>query len=134
MHEPYGLLYVLQVPRNDVDPAGRYQNPEPISRADLGKFLQRFSSFLENDGRHHFWIGSADKSATLVYDRHDVLYAYGPLDLFEGILLRNNLHKADTVSFPGPHVHHYNQQFDQEARELMNYWQWIKYPLQGSDI
>jgi hypothetical protein len=100
MNEPYGLLYVLQVPRNDIHPAGRYQSPEPISRTELGKFLKKFGGFLENDGRHHFWIGSINKSATLVYDRHNVFYAYGPIESFEGILVQNNLQKGSLISRP----------------------------------
>jgi hypothetical protein len=112
MNEPYGLLYVLQVPRNDIHAEGRYQNPEPISRVELGSFLQKFGDFLENEGRHHLWIMSIDKSANLVYDRHNVFYAYGPLELFEGILFRNNVQKTDEVLFPDPHVHHYNPQLD----------------------
>lgn len=134
MNEPYVLLYVLQVPRNDIHPAGRYQSPEPISQVELTRFLQKFGGFMENDGRHHLWIMSMDKSATLVYDRHNVFYAYGPLEVFEGILFRNDFQKTDEVLFPDPHVHHYNPQLDVEALELMNYWQWIEYPLQDSDV
>ena len=134
MNEPYGLLYVLQVPRNDTYPAGRYQSPEPISRGELGTFLRKFGTLLESDGRHHFWIMTIDKSAMLVYDRHNVFYAYGPLATFEGVLLRNNLQQADEVSFPDPHVHHYNAEFDEQALQLMNYWSWLKYPLQDSDM
>jgi len=131
---PYGLLYVLQVPRNDIHTAGRYQSPEPVSREELGTFLREFSNFLEKDGRHHLWIGAIDKSALLVYDRHNVIYAYGALQNFEAVLLRNSLNQVDDVSFPDPHVHHYNAEFDEKALELMNYWSWIKYPLQDNDI
>jgi len=134
MNEPYGLLYVLQVPRNDIHPAGRYQCPEPISRVELGTFLRKFGNFLENDGRHHFWITAVDRSALLVYDRHNVLYAYGSLEAFEAVCLRNNLKRIAEVSFPDPHVHHYNAEFDEQALGLMNYWLWKKYPLQDSDI
>ena len=42
--------------------------------------------------------------------------------------------KTDEVLFPDPHVHHYNPQLDEEALALMNYWQWIEYPLEDSDI
>jgi hypothetical protein len=134
MNEPFGLLYVLQLPRSDAYPAGRYQNPEPISREELGVFLGRFGNFLENDGRHHFWIMAIDKSGLLVYDRHNVTFAYGPLEEFETVLLRNNLRRVDEVSFPDPHVHHYNADFDKEALDLMSYWSRLEYPLQDSDV
>lgn len=133
MSEPYGLLYVLLVPRNDIHPAGRYQSPEPISREELNAFLGKFGNFLEGDGRHHFWIVSVDKSATLVYDGHNVFYAYGPLADFEAVLDQNNFQKTNEVLFPAPHVHHYNAEFDEQAVNLMNYWSWIKFPLQDSD-
>jgi len=132
MAEPYFLLYVLQVPRSEV-PAGRYQAPEPISRGQLTLFLRQFGDFLEGDGRHHFWIGSTDKSL-LVYDRHQVLYAYGPLDKFKTVLYESGLQETTEVLLPDPHVHRYNQQFDRQAADLMNYWSWKPFPLQDSDL
>ena len=133
MEEPYFLLYVLQVPRSEVPP-GRYQAPEPISRAKLTSFLRQFGDFLEGDGRHHFWIGSTDKSSLLVYDRHEVVYAYGPLDAFKAILIENGLQETTDVLLPDPHVHRYNQSFDQHAGDLMSFWSWKQFPLQDSDL
>jgi hypothetical protein len=134
MNEPYGLLYVLHTPRNDVNSAGRYQSPEPISGTELESFLQEFSDFLEGDGRHQFWIGAADNSALLVYDNHNVIYAYGPLENFQAILLRNGFSQSEKVVFPDPHVHRCNPSFDERAGELLKHWSWKKLPLQDSDV
>jgi hypothetical protein len=133
MSAPYFLLYVLQVPRSEVA-AGRYQNPEPISRDELISFLRQFGNLIEGDGRHHFWMGSADKSSLLVYDRHQVIYAYGQLETFEAVLDGSGLQQTTEVRFPEPHVHRYNQEFDQQAADLMDYWQWKQFPLQDSDL
>jgi hypothetical protein len=133
MSAPYFLLYVLQVPRSEVA-AGRYQNPEPVSREQLISFLRRFCDFIEGDGRHHLWIGSADKSSLLVYDRHQVIYAYGQLESFEAVLDENGLQQTAEIRFPDPHVHRYNQEFDEQAANLMNYWMWKQFPLQDSDL
>jgi hypothetical protein len=132
MREPYFLLYVLHTPRSDVAP-GRYQSPEPVSRDLLTLFLSEFSDFLEGDARHDLWISSFDKSSLLVYDRHQIVFAYGLLDFFKSVLNEHGLHEIDAVRLPDPHTHHYNQEFDLQAAELMNYWSWKYSPLQDCD-
>ena len=132
MPEPYFLLYVLHTPRSDVAP-GRYQSPEPVSLGQLIQFLGKFSNFLEGDARHDLWIGSPDKSFLLVYDRHQILFAYGPLDSFKSVLIDNRLQEANEVRLPAPHIHRYNQEFDPLAADLMNFWLWKQFPLQDSD-
>ena len=76
----YFLLYVLLVPRLGTREPGRYQSPAPLSFERISEFCDRFRAFLQTDGRHHFWIGSCMESGLLVYDHHDVIYAYGDLD------------------------------------------------------
>lgn len=133
MNEPYGLLYVLHTQRRGAAEAGRYQSPEPITRGQLVLFLQRFGRLLEGDGRHHFWISAVDNSSLVVYDNHNLVYAYGPLEAFEAILRQNNLQETPGVAFPEPHVHRYNAEFDGLVADLMNYWPWKRFPLQNSD-
>lgn len=79
--EPLLILYVLTVPRSENEPG-----PYPLEREARREFLTSFAEFLERDGRHDFWLASPDGSATLVYDKHNVLYGYGPLDAFERVL------------------------------------------------
>jgi hypothetical protein len=132
MPEPYGILYVLVVPRSEVE-AGRYQAAGFKSRIETEGFLSRFKDFFENDGRHHIWIASPPGADTLVYDRHNVIYAYGRLPEFETIARNRGLLQVEAVKFPWPHTHHYNDAFDRDGGELLRYWPWVCSPLPESD-
>lgn len=132
MSEPFMVLYVLVVPRGGSE-AGRYESPEPQTRDGMRLFLREFKTFFENDGRHHLWIRSSSGSAMLVYDRHDLIYGYGPLGEFETILSEIGLEKAASIQLPDPHIHHYNECFDKEEHRLLVYWPWLPTPLRGSD-
>lgn len=132
MTEPFGLLYVLTVPRGQ-GRAGRYQCPEPVVRQDSIEFLSRFQQFFEGDGRHHVWLKSVSSSDQLVYDKHNVIYAYGQLPAFEKILSQRGMEKVDKVHFPFPHIHNYNSEFDEDERDLLRCWEWKQFPLQDSD-
>jgi len=128
----YSLLYVLLVSRLGNEP-GRYQCPDPLFLVELDGFLETYGTFLESDGRHHLWIGSLTNEGTLVYDRHNVIYAYGPLDSYRRILDRRGLGEVPEVRFPAPHTHEYNEQNDAWEDRLMNHWVWRKFPLQDND-
>ena len=82
--EPLRLLYILVMARGR-DQSGRYEAASGMSFDDTEIFLKEFADFLQSDGRHHLWVASPG-FGTIVYDRHDVLYAYGPLDKFVGVL------------------------------------------------
>jgi len=133
MNEPFFVLYVLVIPRNGAAERGRYQGPIPISLEELRAFLREFRKFFENDGRHHLWVGSADKSSLLVYDRHNVVYAYGPVGQFKKVIESSGLCESEVIRFPVPHTHHYNAEFDEEERRLLACWPWKVFPLQGTD-
>jgi len=132
MFEPFGILYVLTAPRAGAE-AGRYQVANPVAWNEAEGFLSRFERFFENDGRHHIWITSGRNSDRLVYDKHNVIYAYGELREFERILMKRGLTKAERVEFPSPHSHKYNEAYDQDQQEVLRYWEWKKFPLQESD-
>jgi hypothetical protein len=132
MPEPYGILYVLVVPRSEAE-AGRYQAANFKSRNETEDFLRRFKDFFENDGRHHIWIASPPSPDTLVYDRHNVIYAYGRLPEFETIALNRGLSKAEDVKFPSPHTHNYNAAFDRDEEDLLRHWPWVRSPLRDND-
>jgi hypothetical protein len=132
MSEPFGILYVLVVPRGGSD-AGRYQIANPVSREQAEEFLNRFKEYFENDGRHDIWIASVSDSGQLVYDRHNVIYAYGPLLEFENVLLGRGLANAEFVRFPSPHTHNYHAAFDQDERDVLHFWHWKRSPLRESD-
>jgi hypothetical protein len=132
MEEPFYLLYVLVVPRDCGEP-GRYQSPEQLSKEDVLGFLNRFEKFLESDGRHHLWIKSIGEPDLLVYDRHNLIYAYGRLDDFKKILTTRALAEGPKAKIPSPHVHCYNAKYDDDCRALLGHWNWQRSPLREQD-
>lgn len=77
---PYYVLYVLHTPRGD-ELAGRYQRPA-INAVDFRKFMIDFSSYLASDARFDIWAYSSKERATIVWDRHNQIFGYGPLPRF----------------------------------------------------
>jgi hypothetical protein len=68
----------------------------------------------------------------LVYDQHNTIFAYGPLERFEA-LLANKKFKAQEFWFPAPHIHSYAPENDVEEERLMNEAAWTYFPLQKQD-
>lgn len=124
------LLYVHVVPRGP-EPPGRYQSPL-LQLADVCLVLHEFTAMFEQDGRHHLWIHAADGAGTLVYDRHDIVYAYGPLPTFEERLQRRGFVPGD-FTLAIPHGHHYHARFDDSVRALLHRWDWHRTDLQPED-
>jgi hypothetical protein len=71
----------------------------------------------------------------LVYDRHNLIYAYGPLPEFVAILMRQGLTEVqpDSIVVPDPHSHHYHPVFDSDAERLLNSLEWKRSPLPEQD-
>jgi len=132
MSAPFFVLYVLAVPRGGSEP-GRYQSTSPQSSQGIEEFLGEFMPYLQLDGRHELWVKSAHSSDQLVYDRHNVIYAYGDLSKFEVRLKERGLSRVDAIQTPSPHVHYYHTVFDAEEVRILNYWPWIKSPLRAGD-
>ena len=130
LEEPYFLLYVLHTPRGEAEP-GRYQSPS-LDRAKTKDFLHRFSGLLSNDARQDFWIHSPSSHGTLVWDRHNLIHAYGPLECYEQELRALGFSEG-AVEIPVPHAHHYRDEFDAEARNLIGAFDWRRAPLQPQD-
>ena len=132
MDGPFGILYVLVVPRGE-GMSGRYQSPEPLNADQVQSFLNRFRRFLEEDGRHSLWIASVSSPSMLVYDRHNVIYAYGDLERFKQVLLSHSLEERESVNLPDPHIHRYHAAYDELAKEMLCYCDWIFSELRDSD-
>ncbi len=130
--EPFGIVYVLLAPVGKSGEPGRYQSPAPASRNTMELLLTHFRDYFESDGRHHLWVTSLQNSATLVYDNHNVIYAYGPLEAFRSVLRKRGLSEKEG-RIPVPHSHHYNPQFNDSEREIMAYWAWTRSPLAEND-
>ena len=132
MDGPFGILYVLVVPRGG-GMAGRYQSPEPLNADHVQSFLNRFRRFLEEDGRHSLWIASVNSSSLLVYDRHNIIYAYGDLDRIKQVLLHHSLEERGSLNLPVPHIHRYHAAYDELEDEILSSCDWIFSELRDSD-
>jgi hypothetical protein len=132
MNGPFWVLYVLVVPRGRGEP-GRYQCPEPQTAIKVAEFLNEFADFLETDGRHNLWIASESGSEMVIYDRHNVIYAYGATPSWKLLLAAKGFHEVADVRFPSPHSHHYHPSFDPEEDRLLAYYDWSRTPLKDSD-
>lgn len=130
MKQPMYVLYVLHTPRGEGDP-GRYQSPE-LSDEEVEKFLVRFSEYFEEDGRFDIWFHSPSSGATLVWDRHNLLFCYGILDDFEAELRKAGF-VLNAPAVPDPHRHHYRQERDADATAVLTYFIWHKSALRQED-
>ena len=128
----YGILYILLVSRSGKENA-RYQSPYPLSIFELNDFLDEYAQYFETDGRHHVWVGSRTEAGNIVYDHHNVIFAYGDLAKYQEILSQSNFTQVPKVSFPVPHTHHYNKENDMIEHKIMDHWDWLKFPLQPAD-
>jgi hypothetical protein len=129
---PFQLLYVLHTSRTDAE-LGRYESPELNAEA-VHVFLDRFGGFLSEDGRHDLWVRSHGDDATIVWDRHNLIFGYGPLDVFESALLQRGVRPGAPPSIPDPHVHHYHVERDAEERAVLQALDWHVKPLRESDV
>lgn len=127
---PYFLLYVLHTPRGEGE-AGRYQSPS-LEQQDVHTFLDRFGAYLQSDGRYDLWVHSPADNATLVWDRHNLIFAYGSLPTFADALRALGFAEGEPrIDFP--HEHHYRAEFDGDAAAVLNFCKWSYSPLRPED-
>jgi hypothetical protein len=129
--EPLWVLYVLITPRSDA-PAGRYQSATPHTREEVLAMLDRFENYLANDGRHNLWL-AAPPAGQLVFDRHDVIYAYGPIAEIIARLKEKEFAEVDMIRVPVPHSHHFHEELDAEENAMLAHWPWMPSELQETD-
>ena len=132
LDEPFDVLYVLVVSRGEGN-AGRYQSKSAFSAIKLRAFLDSYSDFFEQDGRQNLWIRSASSHGLLVYDRHNVIYAYGPLKQFVDVLEYAGLAESTDVYMRGAHIHCYHEEFDSDAKRILTEESWDVSPLRPGD-
>lgn len=127
---PFGILYVLHTSRGGAEP-GRYQSPE-LPRAEVEEFLAAHHAFFTRDARHDIWIYDTDSEGMLVWDRHDVIYAYGLLGDFKKAL-REAGYEPGKVVIPDPHSHNYHDAFDAAEAKVLKAFDWQMTPLKPED-
>jgi hypothetical protein len=127
---PFFVLYILHTPRGEGQP-GRYQSPE-VDFDVLRGFIATYSTFLGSDARFDLWVYSIPEKATLVWDRHNRLYAYGPLERMSAKLSALDFSRQ-YPDIPGPHAHHYRDEFDADATKLLAAFPWTMTSLRPED-
>ena len=128
---PYGILYVLKVPRLGHE-GGRYQSPELCSFDELELFANAFQKYFEEDGHHHLWFKDLATINQLVYDNHDLIFTYGNDNEIIDFLKSKGFNEG-LLKVPVPHAHNYNQEYDKIEDEITAYFKWKKFPLQDID-
>jgi hypothetical protein len=131
LNPPYFILYVLVVTRLGNE-YGRYESPTIDTKEELTDFLIQYKEYLETDGRHHIWIGTYDNSGLLIYDQHNVIFAYGQLENFISILTLNSF-KEQEFTFPAPHIHNFYEDNDVYEERILKHWDWDISPLAEND-
>ena len=129
--EPLWVLYVLITPRSDA-PAGRYQSARPHTREEVLALLDRFEHYLADDGRHNLWL-AAPPAGQLVFDRHEVIYAYGPIAEIAARLRAKEFAEVEMIRVPVPHSHHFHQELDADEHAMLAFWEWMHSELQETD-
>lgn len=128
--EPLLLLWVLHTPRGGSRP-GRYQSP-PQTRDEVRHLLIEHRALFEQDGRGDVWIHSGTPASTIVLDRHDLLFGYGPIASFEDALRTMNFTEGG-VAIPSPHAHEYHAELDDLERSLAGAIEWRITDLRPED-
>jgi hypothetical protein len=111
--------------------AGRYESPE-LSATDFRAFMTRFGEYFSADARFDIWAHSPAENATVVWDRHDQAFAYGPIDRFANELRALGFSEGG-CEVPVPHQHHYRAEYDAVAKELLSSMEWSHSPLRPED-
>ena len=128
---PLFLLYILHTPRGE-GAEGRYQSP-PLDSHQLDEFLADYT--LPGGRRSTLWVHSASDGRTLIWDRHDLIYAEG--DPLEDIVATIEGLEFERGAVPragaGPHLHYYRQEFDADAAAVLARFDWTRTDLGYKD-
>lgn len=127
---PLFVLWILHTSRTGLE-LGRYQSPALTVDA-AQELLDAFGDFFDHDARSDVWFHSADSQATIVWERHDLIYAYGPVDAFRRVLEAEGLTEGQD-RIPSPHAHDYHAEFDGAERALAGRFEWTVSELRPED-
>lgn len=94
--------------------------------------LDRFENYFASDGRHNLWL-AAPPAGQLVFDRHEVIYAYGPIAGIVARLKEKGFAEVDMIRVPVPHSHHFHEEQDADEHAMLAHWEWMHSELQETD-
>lgn len=127
---PYKVLYVLHTSRTGAV-LGRYES-DALDGPGLERVLAEFGAFFAGDARHDVWLHSA-AGGTLVLDRYNLLYAYGPLGAYERVLRAGGVLPGRAPEVPRPHALHYHPEWDAAERAALGAFGWRITGLRPTD-
>jgi hypothetical protein len=130
LEPPYFVMYVLHTPRGE-GRAGRYQSPS-LAASQVWEFIGKFKGLLSQDARFDIWGHAPSENGTVVWDRHNLLYAYGPVETFVRELRALGF-SSGAPSIPIPHSHSYHPELDVDARDLLASFEWSWSELRPED-
>jgi hypothetical protein len=131
LNPPFYVLYILIESRLG-NSLGRYQSPLIESKNDLKIFLDKYKNYFESDARHHVWLGTINNSGKLIYDLHNLIFAYGPNEKYIQILKQKGFKQKD-FKIPNPHDHIFNPENDKYEDLIINHWDWVYFELKEQD-
>jgi hypothetical protein len=132
---PFYLLCVLHTSRTGAE-LGRYQSSQ-LDRSEVARFFDQFGPLFAEDARFDVWLHTRAPQGTLVLDRFNLVYAYGPMAAFELILENAGIQRVASwaaPSVPYPHVLNYHNEFDASEAELLGFTEWRWTPLHHEDV
>lgn len=129
LRPPLGILIVLHTPRTEAE--GRYER-NGLDWRETDEFLLRFRGLFERDARADLWVRSAADDAMLVYEKHDLVYAYGHNAEIESDLRARSFLQGEP-EIPLPHTHHYHAEFDLDVAAMLGLYEWKRSPLRPGD-
>ena len=132
MCEPFFVLYILHTPRGEGEP-GRYQESRKSPARNSTNSWSGSSFFwLACDARHDLWVKSVSGGDMIVWDRHNSIFVYGDLGKFDRALNALGFRERERPVL-GLHMHHYRQEFDNEAAAILSVFDWCRTPLRPED-
>lgn len=130
LEPPFGVLLVLHSPRRS-EAEGRYESP-PLDRSELSAFLNRFCEAFQHDGRADLWLRSHATGDMIIFDKHNLLYAYGSIDLKRSELLGCGYAEC-AIELPFPHTHYFHPSLDDDFDAMLEWFPWQRTPLLPGD-
>ncbi len=127
---PVSLLVVYHSPRTESE-AARYQ----FSGLEIGQlqtFLHKYRAAFDRDSRADLWLVSEDGSVRIGWEKHDLIYVFGQIDLVQESLISLGFESGDS-DLPFPHTHHYHEEFDFDFQAMLGEFDWTKSPLEPGD-
>ncbi|MBL8876535.1 MAG: hypothetical protein JNM86_12135 [Phycisphaerae bacterium] len=103
-----------------------------MSSGEIDEFLREFGEFFDRDARHCVWIGQPNKSGLIVWDSHQWVYGYGPLEKMQRAAEARGL-VSGRAEIPVPHKHNFHAIFDDAEEEVLSRFEWLRTPLLDGD-